>query len=287
MLPVAVCPVCGSGDLTPITASRPDPQQLHHAQDRCRACGLLVAQPRATSDEIAQYYRHAYYGQIWTDPEPVVRENAAGYRRHELPLLEELWAEWPPRPGGRVVEIGCGYGAMLPLLAERGYAVSGCDPGEDAVRYCRSQGFDVVQGGIPGASLTPPFVLTLCLQVIEHVEDPRGFVRDLAAITEPGGVVALVTEDAWTSQWAAERLAARLRGQVPRFHTSRDHTFVFSASHLARLLREAGCDDVRTRTYSYVPKERLHWKAYKGTFRAIDRLTGHGDYLMAVGRIRP
>ncbi|MGE0394012.1 MAG: class I SAM-dependent methyltransferase [Vicinamibacterales bacterium] len=287
MTTVTACAVCGSGDLVPVTASAPDPRYLHHAQARCGACRLVVSQPRATSDEIAKYYGGAYYGEVWTDADRIVRENLEGYRRYEWPILQALWADWPPRRGGRVVEVGCGYGAMLPLLAEEGYAVSGCDPGGDAVRFCRSRGFDVVQGGIPGAPLHPPFVLTLCQHVIEHVEDPRTFVRELVALTEPGGVVALVTEDAWTSQWALERAAARIRGRWPRFHTSRDHTFVFSAGHLDRLLRDAGCDAVRTRTFSYLPAERPHWKLYKGIFRTLDRLTGHGEYLVAVGRVRP
>lgn len=286
MITVSDCAVCGSGDLVPVTASAPDPRYLHHAQSRCAACGLLISQPRATSEEISAYYEGAYYGEVWPDPEPLVRGNLASYRRYEWPIMQALWAGWPPRQGGRVVEIGCGYGAMLPLLVEQGYRVSGCDPSELAVRFCRSRGFDVVQGGIPGAPLTPPFVLTLCQQVIEHVEDPRSFVRQLVAMTEPGGVVAISTEDAWTSQWALERATARLHGRLPRFHTSRDHTFVFSAGHLERLLLEAGCDVARTRAYSHVPAESPHWRLYKGCFRTVDRLTGHGDFLMAVGRVR-
>lgn len=286
MIRMTACPVCGSHDLVACTYSEPEAGALHHAQDRCRACDLLIAQPRASSEEIARYYATAYYGELWTDPDAVVRENLAVYARYELPHLRELWADWPPREGGRVVEVGCGYGAMLPLLQQLGYVVSGCDPGSDAVRACQARGLDVVEGGIPGAPLKAPFVLTLCQHVIEHVEDPAGFVRGLVDITEPGGVVAVVTEDAWNSQWALERLVARLRGRMPAYHTSRDHTCVFSASHLDRLLREAGCDAVRTRTFSYVPRESLHWKAYKGTLRTCDRLTGHGDFLMAVGRVR-
>ena len=286
MVHISECPVCGSRDLVPCTASEPEPGSLHYAQDRCRTCGLLIAQPRATSDEIARYYAEAYYEEVWSDPESAVRHNLEVYSRYELPLLRQLWADWPPRQGGRAVEVGCGYGAMLPLLRDLGYVVSGCELGSAAVRFCRAQGLDVVEGGIPGAPLSPPYVLTLCQHVIEHVEDPVGFVKGLVNLMEPGGVVALVTEDAWTTQWALERLMARLRGRMPQYHTSRDHTCVFSASLLARLLRQAGCDAVRTRTFSYVPRESLHWKAYKGTLRTLDRLRGHGDYLMAVGRVR-
>ena len=287
MVEVATCPVCGGADLAPCTASAPEARFLHHAQVRCRTCRLLIAQPRATSGDIERYYRDHYYGEQWPDAEGAFRANASSYKQYEWPLLSSLWSPWPPRAGGRVVEVGCGYGAMLPLLSRAGYRVSGCDPSEDAVRFCRARGFEVVQGGIPGAPLTPPYVLTISQHVIEHVEDPRGFVAALVKLTEPGGVVALVTEDAWTSQWACERMVAKAMGRTPEYHTSRDHTCVFSASHLDRLLREAGCDDVRTRAFSYVPSESLHWKAYKGTCRVLDRLTGHGDFLMAAGRVRP
>lgn len=286
MVEVTACPVCGGTDLVPCTGSAPERRFLHHSQSRCRGCALLVAQPRATHEDIARYYREDYYSAQWPDAEGAFRSNTASYTRYEWPLLRSLWVRWPPRRGGKALEVGCGYGAMLPLLSQEGYAASGCDPSADAVRYCGSRGFDVVQGGVPGAPVSPPYVLTLSQHVIEHVEDPRGFVAALVSLTERGGVVAVVTEDAWNTQWALERALARATGRRPAFHTSRDHTFVFSARHLDRLLRDAGCDEVHTRAFSYVPKESLHWKAYKGALRTMDRLRGHGDFLMAVGRVR-
>ncbi len=287
MVTLTACPLCGGTRLTPRTWSSPSPGFLHHAQASCDRCGLLLAQPRATPEQIARFYQAEYYGTHWPDVAAAVTQNTALYRRYERPLLERLWAGWPPRAGGRVLEVGCGYGAMLPLLAELGYEASGCDPSVDAVASCRQRGLAVVEGTLATAALAPPYVLTVCQHVIEHVEDPAAFVRALVAVTEPGGVVAIVTEDAWTSQWAFERGRARLRGQLPRFHTSRDHTFVFSAPHLERLLRDAGCDEVRTHAFSYVPAESWHWKLYKGAFRTLDRWRGHGEYLMAVGRLRP
>ena len=286
MITVTACPVCGGTDLAPVTVSPAAPGQLHTSQACCRECRLLMAQPRASGADIAAYYARDYYEGRWSDAAAAVRDNTAAYRRFELPLLRRLWAAWPPRPGARVVEVGCGYGAMLPLLAELGYQPSGCDPGTQAVRSCRDRGLDVVEGTLDSAPLAPPYALTLCQHVIEHVEDPRAFVRGLVRLTEPGGLVAIVTEDAWNTQWAVERWLDRLRRRPTRFHTSPEHTFVFSAWHLDRLLREAGCDEVRTAAFSYVGRESLHWWLYKGTLRQLDRWRGHGDFLMAVGRVR-
>lgn len=288
MVHVDACPVCACANLDPYTASVPSPDHLHHAQARCRGCGLLISQPQATREDMERYYRDTYYRMHWPDPDTLTRDNALCYQRHELPVLKALWRDWPPPRGGRVIEVGCGYGAMLPLLERDGFEAMGCDPSADAVAFCRSRHLDVVQGACPGAPLPGPFDVTLCQHVIEHVPEPRAFVESLAALTRAGGIVAVVTEDAWNSQWAWDRVRARVRRRPPPFHTSRDHTYVFRASHLTRLLTEAGCDAVRTWSFSYRPaRESAHWRLYKGTFRMLDRALGHGDFLMAVGRVAP
>ncbi len=121
--------------------------------------------------------------------------------------------------------------------------------------------------------------------MIEHVADPRSFVKELAELVRPGGVIVLVTEDAWISQYWWDRFRARVRGRIPPFRSSTDHAFVFLASHLRMLLIEAGCDEVRTRAFSYAQgAESLHWWLYRGIFRTLDRALGHGESLMAVGR---
>jgi 2-polyprenyl-3-methyl-5-hydroxy-6-metoxy-1,4-benzoquinol methylase len=213
-------------------------------------------------------------------------ENTDCYQRHELPLLQALWSQWAPAPGGTIAEVGCGYGSLLPLLQQQGYRASGCDPSPHAVQFCQRRGLDVVLGSAPGLRLGGPFDALITQHVIEHVADPRAFVAELVGLTRAGGVVAIVTEDAWNAQYVWERLRPRLLGRPPAFHTSSDHTYVFSASHLATLLRDAGCEDVRTASFSYAPgPESLHWRLYKGTFRLVDRFIGHGDYLMAVGHV--
>ena len=122
--------------------------------------------------------------------------------------------------------------------------------------------------------------------VIEHVSDPREFVQTLVAAARPGGVIYIETENNWISQYAWERIRAYLQGRPRPFRSSRDHTYVFAASHLMRLLREAGCSEVRTMSFGEpANRESLHWRLYKGLFRAIDRATGGGELLAAAGRL--
>lgn len=286
MIPVSRCAVCGSPDLRPSAFSRWQAGMLHFAQARCAACGLVVSQPRASADEILRYYRDEYYGRHWPDGAANVTSNRGVYERHELPLMRRLWQRQPPAAGASFFEVGCGYGAFLAMMAEAGHPVGGCDLSADAVAFCQSRGLDVVQGGVPGVAPAQPADVVVCQHVIEHVEDPRAFVGALVSLAAPGGLLVIVTEDAWSAQHEFEVLRDRVRGRIPRFHTATDHTFVFRAGHLRRLMGEAGCTDIDTASFSYrASGESLHWRLFKSAMRGIDRLAGHGEFLMAVGGV--
>lgn len=262
------------------------PPALHFAQARCAACGLLISQPQASEPEMDAYYGRAYYEQQWPDHAAVFASSADLYRRYEVPLMARLWTDWPPPAGATVAEVGCGYGVMMRVMLETGFRPRGCDLSPRAVTVCQGLGLDVVEGKSPGIPLRGgDFDIALTRHVIEHLADPRVFVKEMVGLVRPAGVVVIVTENAWTSQYAWDRLRARLRGRIPAFRSSTDHTFVFRAPHLRSLLAEAGCDDVRTAAFSLPPAdESLHWRLYKGLFRSLDRVLGHGEYVMAAGR---
>jgi SAM-dependent methyltransferase len=262
------------------------PPALHSAQARCAGCGLLISQPQASEAEMEAYYRRVYYEEQWPDAEAIWAGNLDLYRRHELPLMTRLWADWPPPAGATVAEVGCGYGVMMHVLGEAGYRPRGCDPSVRAVAVCQSRGLDVVEGKSPGIPLPmAAFDVSISRHVIEHLPEPRVFVKEMVGLVRPGGVVVIVTEDGWTSQYAWHRLRSRMRGRIPPVHSSSDHTFVFQARHLRALLAEAGCDAVRTCSFALPARhETLHWRMYKGLFRGLDRAFGHGAFLMALGR---
>jgi 2-polyprenyl-3-methyl-5-hydroxy-6-metoxy-1,4-benzoquinol methylase len=286
MIPVTSCAMCGGRDLHPFAFSAWQTGSLHFAQVRCVSCGLIISQPRATSDEIERYYADTYYREHWPDADTLVPESQRNYTRHEWPLMQELWRDWPPPADASLVEVGCGYGAFLGLMMQHGFRAAGCDLSHDAVKSCRGRGLHVLQGSVPGTAFGRQFDWSIAQHVIEHVEDPRAFVGALAALVRPGGLIVIVTEDSWSAQFGWRSFRSRLRGHIPAFHTSTDHTFIFSAHHLAQLLADAGCDEVRTRSFSYRGSgESLHWRLYKTTLRIVDRLLGRGDYLMAVGRV--
>jgi SAM-dependent methyltransferase len=255
---------------------------IHVAQWECPACRVLCAYPAATPDRIRQYYGNDYYGRVWTDPEAVWTRNVVAYRT-ELGLIDAMIPASAAR--GAALDVGCGYGVLLHLLGKRGYDAVGCEIGTAGIAYCRQRGLRVVRATAPELPFPDgAFHLVVTFHVIEHVLDPPAFVRSLSRVLAPGGAAVIVTDHRWTTELAYKRTLARLRGRVPPFFTSTDHTFVFAPEHVANLLRQAGCEHIRTAAFTHVPPgESLHWRAYKGVFRTLDRWRGWGDYMMIVG----
>jgi 2-polyprenyl-3-methyl-5-hydroxy-6-metoxy-1,4-benzoquinol methylase len=94
--------------------------------------------------------------------------------------------------GGRLLDAGCGTGDLWRSLSGRFESCTGVD----AVRY----------PGLPAdvtflaANLDATLPLddasvdtAAAIEVIEHLENPRAFMRELARVTKPGGWVAITT----------------------------------------------------------------------------------------------
>jgi 2-polyprenyl-3-methyl-5-hydroxy-6-metoxy-1,4-benzoquinol methylase len=95
--------------------------------------------------------------------------------------------------GGCVVDVGCGQGDLFSVVSSRFARYVGVD----AVRYdhfpeqaefCR---LDLDSGRIPIPDGSADVVTAV--EVIEHLENPREFVRKLVALTKPEGWVVVST----------------------------------------------------------------------------------------------
>ncbi len=95
------------------------------------------------------------------------------------------------------LEVGCGTGVLAAHLAGRGWHGVALDSSPAALERARarlagSTGVTVSDGTL--ASLEGRFFQTaLIMDVIEHVRDDAGLLRDLAARLAPGGALILLT----------------------------------------------------------------------------------------------
>ena len=112
----------------------------------------------------------------------------------------------PDRPGGRVLDVGCGAGQVVARLTEAGFEAHGVDVSEPSI--ARARQFCPRCLVYDGTTLPYPdkhFASAGALNVLEHVEQPEAFILELVRVVQPGGKVIISSPNfmrATTSSWA-------------------------------------------------------------------------------------
>jgi ubiquinone biosynthesis O-methyltransferase len=171
----------------------------------------------------------------------------------ERPLLSELAS----LAGVKVLDIGCGNGAVSASLADKGADVTGVDLSESGIALARAQHPNVrwetasVYTDLR-ARLGSSFDVVISLEVIEHLFEPRLFLRRAFEALRPGGRIVLSTP----YHGYLKNVALALSGQLDAHFTvlwDGGHIKFFSWRTLRALLEEAGFVDLRFRGAGRLP----------------------------------
>ena len=103
----------------------------------------------------------------------------------------------------RILDVGCGTGANLEMLAQFGDA-EGVDVSDDALEFCRRKGLTVQKGlaeKLPFADET--FDVTTALDVVEHLDDDVAGLREMFRVTKRGGY-SLIFVPAFMWLWGVQ-----------------------------------------------------------------------------------
>lgn len=180
----------------------------------------------------------------------------------------------------KLLDVGCGGGSIRPYVAEFADEYAGCD----LVRYpvfpedCAfiEANLDVAPYPLPDGFAD----IVISVETIEHLENPRMHVRELARICRPDGLVIVTTPN----NLSLLSLATLLRKgtfnafqEGPGLYPS--HLTALLDTDLRRIFSECGLGGVEIRftNSGRIPFSARHWPGYLRGRRFSDNMLAVGQ----------
>jgi SAM-dependent methyltransferase len=170
--------------------------------------------------------------------------------RFSEPLATEFVALLDGRPGQRILDVGCGPGALTAELVRLYGAetVSAVDPSEPFVAAARARFPDVDVRQVAAEQLPyddETFGIAAAQLVVPFMTDPVAGLTEMARVTRRGGLIAA---SAWDHAGAGGPLSLFWRAVCDLDPDAHDESTLAGArqGHLAELFDQAGLHDVES-----------------------------------------
>ncbi len=142
---------------------------------------------------------------------------------------------------GKVLEVGCGDGALLGLLVQRGVDAFGVDASSSGVERCRARGLrvehlDVSTDALPFAD--HEFNVVISLETFEHLMNPHYALQEVRRVLRPG---------------------SRFLCSVPNPLTGHPYLYpgLFEYRNFRRFLEQSGFAIQRVARWEWAPREMI------------------------------
>lgn len=241
---LAHCPACEADfQHSHLLYTRQDDEQLMADRWRiyeCRHCRSCYINPRPAESSLGQLYSD-YLTHKPVENEPVESSPSLfwslvrGYLHHrfqlnfpamrQLPVGALLFSLLPPfrqkldrygrnlpqaYTGARLLDVGCGAGHFLELAQKMGWQAQGCDFDPTVVDICKNRSLDVRLGGLDAFEDSKGQFDALTMnQVLEHVTDPKGLIKDCHGYLKDSGMIwialpnpAAIGKKVFKASWA-------------------------------------------------------------------------------------
>ncbi len=217
---------------------------------RCPQCELVFISPRLRPEALQRLYDDVGYFEGGVYGSGVSSDDgdaSAEGRWSPAMLLQRTWTAGRlalvdrergggAAAGGRLLEVGAGYGLFLAAAREAGWTTSGVELSRTGAKHAQDTlGLDVFCGQLEDAPLDPGFDVVCAWDTVEHVPDPLSFWRSVRSLVADDGVVVFSTP--YVSSLPARLLGTRWWTLKPTEHiwhfTPRTHALLLARAGLA------------------------------------------------------
>jgi hypothetical protein len=270
-LPVEVCNMCGAD----VQDAKVLGRRLNRSQGlrpkkragiattvvRCRACGLVFANPQPVPVDFGQHYGVApeeYWKDEYFDEDPT-------YFDHQIDSFFRLWQQTDTRQPV-ALDVGAGLGKAMKSLTRRGLDAYGLEPSkafaDAAVERAKLPAERLTCASVEEAEYPAgKFDFVTFGAVLEHLYEPAAAIERTSKWCAPGGLIHLEVP---SSRWLVNRLvnlAYRVQGldycaNISPMHVPY-HLYEFTLESFNRHGARAGYDVVDVTRYvgpTYLPR---------------------------------
>jgi 2-polyprenyl-3-methyl-5-hydroxy-6-metoxy-1,4-benzoquinol methylase len=169
------CVLCGSNRNVPVLTTSESFSLV-----RCAECDFQFYSPRPTDETVEAYYHGEQFYEKPNIPAIKLVMDIIGHRQISL---------------GKLLDIGCGVGALVSLAEKKGWSAIGVDSSPKAKELAKKVlGVDIVASYVHDLDLPPAsFDVVVLLAVLEHAFDPLSIMKRVQYFLKPGGWVIFST----------------------------------------------------------------------------------------------
>ena len=164
---------------------------------------------------------------------------AGGYDVDRLTWTSDTFLRSPNL--GKVLEVGCGNGAMLQILANRKIGAVGVDASSSGIDRCLAAGLhaqclDVSTDGLPFPDNS--FDVVISLETFEHLMNPHYALQEIRRTLRSGGTFLC---------------------SIPNPRTGHPYVYpgLFEYKNFCRFLRQSGFSIERVQHWQWAPRETI------------------------------
>lgn len=262
------CPLCGSDKHKKIFDCG------DYIFDKCGRCNIVFQNPRPPQEILIQRYDEDYF--------KYEIEGEKSFFDLMIKGLDDAgFFITRPGPGcDTFLDIGCAAGILIEHLNRKGWNTTGLEVCRASAEYgIKKRKLNIKINTLEKEAFPDScFSYIHSSHVIEHIADPRAFVKEIFRILKPSGIVYLVTPN-------VDGIQAKIYRKNWRLCIA-DHVILFSKKTLKRLLKEEGFQIIATKTWGGLTAEAGH-PLLKKILDPFAKKAGFGDVvIIAAGKIR-
>ncbi len=234
------CPVCASKHINPLlTVADHSVSKENFVIWQCADCSLRFTQDVPDEASIGPYYKSPDYISHTNTDKGFINKAYQKVRTYTLGQKALLIKRSTGKEKGTLLDIGCGTGAFLYFMKEKGWEIKGIEPDYEARKKAEELYNIIVDEPFSLNDLRPQSFDAITLwHVLEHVHDLHEYVKKLKDLLSNDGKLFIAVPNyqsldasLYRLQWAAY--------DVPR------HLYHFSPKAVETLMHKNGLKVIR------------------------------------------